>query len=219
MRTNFEYRAAAREKLSDRWNEVAVMGAIVVGLSILVNVVPDVALDEILSAWGKLTLSGLGTVVAVLLLAPLEYAMYNTLLMVVRNEETGSLVEKMWSLFKGNYDRYVVAMVLETLVIVGLSLITFGIAGIIFAYAYKMVPYLLHDYPDLKPKEALKLSREMMRGSKWDLFVLDLSFIGWIVLGVLSMGILLFWITPYIATAEAEFYNDLKNEAIVEEEA
>ena len=219
MRTNFEYRAAAREKLSDRWNEVAVMGAIVVGLSLLVNVVPDVALDEILSAWGKLTLSGLGTVVAVLLIAPLEYAMYNTLLMVVRNEETGSLVEKMWSLFKGNYDRYVVAMVLETLVIVGLSLITFGIAGIIFAYAYKMVPYLLQDYPDLTPKEALKLSREMMRGSKWDLFVLDLSFIGWIVLGVLSMGILLFWITPYIATAEAEFYNDLKNEAIVEEDA
>ena len=219
MRTNFEYRAAAREKLSDRWNEVAVMGAIVVGLSLLVNVVPDVALDEILSAWGKLTLSGLGTVVAVLLIAPLEYAMYNTLLMVVRNEGTGSLVEKMWSLFKGNYDRYVVAMVLETLVIVGLSLITFGIAGIIFAYAYKMVPYLLQDYPDLTPKEALKLSREMMRGSKWDLFVLDLSFIGWIVLGVLSMGILLFWITPYIATAEAEFYNDLKNEAIVEEEA
>ena len=49
----------------------------------------------------------------------------------------------------------------------------------------------------------------MMRGNKWRLFCLDFSFIGWILLSILTFGILLFWIMPYMQTARAEFYQDL----------
>ena len=53
------------------------------------------------------------------------------------------------------------------------------IPGIVKAYEYRMVPYLLADYPELSTEEAFRISREMMNGEKMNTFILDLSFIGW----------------------------------------
>jgi uncharacterized membrane protein len=80
-----------------------------------------------------------------------------------------------------------------------------------------MVPYLLHDYPELSPREAMKLSREMMSGQKWELFVLDLTFIGWILLSILTAGLGTIFVEPYMSTARAAFYEDLKAEKLIEE--
>jgi uncharacterized membrane protein len=80
-----------------------------------------------------------------------------------------------------------------------------------------MVPYLLHDYPELTPREAMKISREMMRGQNWNLFVLDLTFIGWILLSILTLGLGILFVQPYMLTARAAFYEDLKGEKLVEE--
>ena len=214
MKKSNEYRAIARENLAGRWGEAAVMSLIVVGLGLLFNVTPAlVDSDPAL----RLSLNGAGFAVTLLLLVPLEFGMFNSVLSVLRKEENDTMTGMMFKFFSGDYARYVIAMVLQTLIIAVLSVLTLGIAGIIFSYAYKMVPFLLRDYPELSAKEALKLSREMMRGAKWDLFVLDLSFIGWYILGVLTCGILFLWVTPYIYMAEASFYEDLKNESIVEE--
>ena len=57
----------------------------------------------------------------------------------------------------------------------------------------------------------------MMKGHKWDLFVLDLSFICWILLGIMTAGIGLLWVAPYMDTTHAAFCEDLKNECIEEE--
>ena len=80
-----------------------------------------------------------------------------------------------------------------------------------------MVPYLLLDYPELSVREAMKLSREMTRGYKWDLFVLDLTFIGWILLSILTLGIGGLVVEPYQQAARSAFYEDLKSQRIVEE--
>jgi uncharacterized membrane protein len=80
-----------------------------------------------------------------------------------------------------------------------------------------MVPYLLHDYPELTPREAMKISHEMMRGQKWNLFILDLTFIGWILLTLLTVGLGMILVQPYMLTARAAFYNDLKSEKLVEQ--
>ena len=69
--------------------------------------------------------------------------------------------------------------------------------------------YILIDNPGLSANEARKRSMAMMRGNKWRLFCLDFSFIGWIVLCVLTFGILVFWVAPYQEAARAEFYQDL----------
>ena len=75
-----------------------------------------------------------------------------------------------------------------------------------------MTPYILLDKPELSANEAITDSRMMMKGHKWELFLLDLSFIGWILLSLLTLGILFIYVIPYMQAARAEFYRNLKGE-------
>jgi uncharacterized membrane protein len=109
---------------------------------------------------------------------------------------------------KERYWRNVLGMFLVGL-FTGLWALLFIIPGIIKSYAYALTPYILVDNPELGPNQARLKSIEMMRGYKWKLFGLDLSFIGWILLCILSLGIGFIWIGPYIRTARAAFYYDL----------
>ena len=73
-----------------------------------------------------------------------------------------------------------------------------------------MTPFILVDNPELSANEAINLSKKMMKGHKFDLFWLELSFIGWILLGLLTLGIGYFWLMPYMYTSIAGFYQDVK---------
>lgn len=113
--------------------------------------------------------------------------------------------------FTGNYVRNVLAMFLRTLLVALWSLLLV-IPGIVKAYSYKLVPYILADNPDIGAKEAIDLSRNMMKGNKWKAFVLDLSFIGWYLLSVLTFGLLtVFYVNPYVNAADAELYRTLRD--------
>lgn len=84
----------------------------------------------------------------------------------------------------------------------------FIIPGIIAVYRYAMVPYLMAEFPDLGIMDAMRESKRLMRGNKWRLFCLELSFFGWGLLGALTViGSL--WVTPYIQAATAAFYMDV----------
>ncbi|MBR4843026.1 MAG: DUF975 family protein [Bacteroidaceae bacterium] len=111
----------------------------------------------------------------------------------------------------GRYWRNVLGMFLMNLFI-GLWTLLFIVPGIIKSYAYALTPYILIDNPELSPNEARLKSIEMMRGHKGKLFGLDLSFIGWYILCLLSLGIGFIWITPYVRTTKAAFYCNLKEE-------
>jgi len=92
------------------------------------------------------------------------------------------------------------------------------IPGIIAAYSYRMVFYLLIDDPELGVSEALRKSKEMMYGYKTKLFCLDLSFIGWSMLCILTFGIGLLWLYPYMLTSQTIFYEELlKEKGLVQE--
>lgn len=83
----------------------------------------------------------------------------------------------------------------------------FIIPGIVKAYQYRMVPYILADRPELDQKEVFALSKQMMDGEKWNAFVLDLSFLGWHILGIITAGILeIFYIAPYVNLTNAQLY-------------
>ena len=86
------------------------------------------------------------------------------------------------------------------------------VPGIVKFYAYSMTPYILVDNPELSANEAINLSQKMMKGHKSDLFFLQLSFIGWIFLSIFTFGIGLLWVMPYMMTAQAAFYQDIKKE-------
>lgn len=81
-------------------------------------------------------------------------------------------------------------------------------------YAYKLVPYILAEDPDISCKDAIKLSEDMMQGNKWKTFLMDVSFIGWYVLNIFTFGLLEWaWIIPYREATYAELYMELREEA------
>jgi hypothetical protein len=85
------------------------------------------------------------------------------------------------------------------------------IPGIVKAYEYRMIPYILAEHPDIDSREAFAVSKQMMTGNKWDAFVLDLSFIGWMILSGITFGIVgIFWVNPYYDMTCAELYVALK---------
>ncbi len=90
----------------------------------------------------------------------------------------------------------------------------FIIPGIIKFYAFRMVPYILADNPHIDYKRALELSTRMTGGHKWAMFVLDLSFIGWYLLGMLAFLIGTLFVLPYQNATLAELYIVLRTNAI-----
>ena len=81
-------------------------------------------------------------------------------------------------------------------------------------YSYFLVPWIAAENPDLKPREVITLSRRMMNGHKWECFLLELSFLGWIALGYLTFGAVdVLWTLPYRMTAYAEYYARLRQQA------
>ena len=88
------------------------------------------------------------------------------------------------------------------------------IPGIIKSYAYSMVPYLLADNPKLDYSEAIQLSQDMTLGHKFDMWVLDLSFIGWYLLGLLACGLGGVFVNPYYESTRAELYLVLRGAAV-----
>ena len=110
----------------------------------------------------------------------------------------------------GDYGRVFITLFLRDLFLVLWSLLFF-IPGIVKSYSYRLVPYLLKDHPELSPTEVITRSRQMMDGHKWQAFTLDLSFIGWYLLGILTLGaVTIFWANPYHDNAAAAFYLDLE---------
>ncbi|AOR24832.1 DUF975 family protein [Clostridium taeniosporum] len=112
-----------------------------------------------------------------------------------------------------NYIGIVKTMLLTDIFIFLWSLLLI-IPGIIKSYAYRMVPYILADNPNIGAKKAIALSNEMTRGHKFDIFVLDLSFIGWYLLGTLALFIGTLFVMPYENATNAELYLVLRKNAL-----
>lgn len=96
--------------------------------------------------------------------------------------------------------------------LVALGSILFIIPGIVASISYSFVYFIFLDNPNMKPLDTLKASRKMLDGHKMDLFILMLSFLGWIILGIFTFGILYFWLIPYMMLTECNFYNKLKSQ-------
>ena len=85
------------------------------------------------------------------------------------------------------------------------------VPGIVKAYEYRMIPYLLADDPTMSKDEAFAQSKRMMTGNKWRAFVLDLSFIGWYLLAIPTVGLVtIFYANPYKKMTDAALYEELR---------
>ncbi len=148
----------------------------------------------------------ISSILTILVNAFLALGSTSYFLKVSRNEEV-SFKElfnktKYWLLYIG--------VSIMTSIFIGLWSLLLIIPGIIAAYRYSMVQYILVDNPELGVMGSIRRSKEIMQGHKWEFFVLELSFIGWMLLSVLTFGILLFYVSPYMNVTNANFYNCIK---------
>ena len=120
-----------------------------------------------------------------------------------------ALPENMYKLATKNYWHKVWGMFLMSIFIFLWTLLLI-IPGIVKCFSYAMTPYILEEHPELSANEAIDHSRAMMKGHKFDLFWLILSFIGWMILCVFTLGLGFFWLIPYMQTSVASFYEDVK---------
>ena len=133
---------------------------------------------------------------------------------IENREHKTSIGQVFYGFQGGNYLNCVKTMFFKDLYIFCWTLL-FIIPGIIKAYAYHLVPYILADNPNLSKDRAIELSCDMMTGHKFELFILEWSFFGWDILNALTVGILgVFYLNPYKHATHAEFYSAIKAEAL-----
>ena len=190
-----EYRLAAKSQCSEYSNTLAliylVYGAIV----------------------SILTASSFG-ILGVLVLGPLNMGLAYICKQVDKKGEVD--LEKLFDGFK-QFGSAVVLELLLTLYLVLWSLLIIPV--FIKIYSYSMAYFIQQDNPDMSANDCITESRRIMNGNKWKLFCLDLSYLGWIILCILTFGILIFWVSPKMQQAKYLFYLHItgKDQVVVEE--
>ena len=153
----------------------------------------------------------LGLLLEFFLLMPLAVGFCNAFRKLLVNKDT-ELVKNTFDF--SNYFHKVLGMLWMTILITLWTLLLI-IPGIIKAFSYAMTPFILDEKPELSVTEAIHHSRMLMKGHKFDLFWLYLSFIGWGILCIFTLGIGFLWLSPYMTTALASFYEEVKAEYAV----
>lgn len=212
---NQKYKNAALAALKGNWAAAVVAMIVMYAIFylfmgpyvVLTSVVTDVTSPTALSTY--LGISYLGFFFIMMPMFIGETYAFNQLL----TDGDARLTSNMFGNTFNGYLKNVWAMFLYNVFVLLWSLLLL-IPGIIKTYAYSMTPYILKDNPELSANEAINLSCKMMKGHKFDLFLLHLSFIGWYILNVFTFGIGMLWLMPYITTAQAAFYQDIKKDFV-----
>jgi len=147
--------------------------------------------------------------VGLVITGPIMVGYSHYLLKLYRQEIRNDQFDTLLLGFKEGIVRHIITYLIMGLFIFLWSLL-FVIPGIIKAIAYSQVGFILAENPELEYQEALKRSEDMMRGHKWRYFELQLSFIGWYLLSILTFGIGFIFLAPYLSMTQAAFYDDLK---------
>lgn len=155
--------------------------------------------------------SYLTTIIQMIVAAILEVAALNVYLKMSRSPEPvtfGNFIEGL-----NNWARATLAILWQFLWILLWSFL-FIIPGIIKAFAYSQTLYIVAEYKEVSVTKAMNISKVITRGHKWDIFVMYLSFIGWDILCLFTLGIGTLWLTPYKNMTYINAYHAILKEAI-----
>lgn len=196
---NQEITAQARQSLNGKWGLVVGATLITILLNLISQIIPI-----------------LGPIVWLIISGAISLGFASLYLNLCRDEKAEFL-----QIFSGfnNFITALVANLLITLFVLLWALLLI-IPGIMVAYSYMLTFFILSDDPSLTSSQAMKKSKNMMKGYKWKAFFLSCRFIGWALLTILTLGIGFLWLLPYIGMSFAKFYEDIKQnyiETIVEE--
>jgi uncharacterized membrane protein len=188
-----ELRGRARASLRGNWGNAVAAFLIYEALLFVVGLLPP----------------PVGGIVQIIIMGPLELGLAILFLTIARRYPAS--LSRMFEGFN-NLATAINATVLRALFTLLWSLLLI-VPGIVAAYSYRMTFYIIADVPGTGPLTAIRRSKHMMDGHKGRLFCLDLSFIGWALLCVLTLGIGFLWLAPYMKAAEIAFYDDLRARA------
>ncbi len=202
-----EIKQSAKDSLKGNWGNAVVamllFYAVILGLSILGSVLSFGNED-------KLTIgSGVASLLQVVIAGPLALGMSGFFLDF--SNGNGKSPSAVFDGFKHFVNAFLVTLLISIFVLLWSILLV--IPGIIALLAYSQVFFILAENPEMKPLDAIKKSKEMMKGHKGEFFILELSFIGWIFLVILTFGIGNLWFCPYLETTCANYYKKLKEES------
>ena len=202
MKQNFEYRNAAFNLLKADWKGAVLLLLIIM----LINTVISTALGFVIASEDLASFTS--PIAEIFVGIPLSYLFVKEILGFVRGgkiEISSSLVDK----FKADYLKSIKVIGLMSIYVFLWSLLLL-IPGIIKGYSYCFAPFISMDNENLTAEECIQQSMKMTKGYKMKLFLLDLSFIGWYILSILTLGIGLLWVIPYHEAARIMIYEDIK---------
>ena len=198
--SNKDLMTQARDALSGRWGLAIATFLVYVVIMIVLNGIPnEYTFLFILSFIFSLLLGG-----------AFEFGIATFSLAIARQENAN--FKMLFSGFK--YFGKTLGLYLLMTLFIFLWTLLLIIPGIIAVISYSLAFFIMSDNPSIGIMEAINKSEKMMFGYKWKFFILNLRFIGWIILCILSLGIGFLWIIPYISISCAKFYEDVKNNFI-----
>lgn len=165
-----------------------------------------VTLIYIAIAMGVSSVTAIGLIASIIISGPLLIGYYKIALKIYADEPIE--ISMLFDGFKNFTNSFFLYFTNQIFIFLWSLLLI--VPGIVKQYSYSMSYYIMIENPGMSPTEARAQSQLMMQGNKWRLFCLDFSFIGWIILSGFTLGILMLWIMPYMETAHAAFYNDIK---------
>ncbi len=237
MKCAADFRKIAREALSGRWKIAVLAGFIAVLLGALPSDGPEIQLNvedgnakvafevagqQISSMTSEMTpeigalITGSATVITIavilstigfFVLGSIINAGYSKFNLELVDGKKETEINTLFGYFP--YWKTLIAANLRQIIYIFLWSLLFIIPGIIAGYSYAMTGYILAENPELSSKEAIERSKQMMEGNRFRLFCLELSFIGWSILCIFTLGIGDLWLTPYMQAALAAFYRDV----------
>ena len=192
-----EIKQLAKSQLKGKWGG----GVLITFIYLVISIAT--------SFWNEL-IQGLG-VTSILIAAPLAIGLYIAFVNFVKG---GNKIE-VGDLFKGfNIYWKSLGMMLWYILWIFLWMLLLVVPAIIKSIAYSQCFFIIADNPNVKVKDALKISMKMTQGYKWQIFVMGLSFLGWMLLCLLTLGIGFFWLQPYMVTAFTNLFFKLKQLSI-----
>ncbi len=182
----------------------AILGNNIFGETWLMLLLAFVITGVLISAAGYIG-AGVGSL---LISGPLSYGLSYIFLKKIRTDEKVDIAD----IFKGFTENFGQNFLLALLISIFVALWTLllVIPGIVKSYAYSMAFYIKVDHPEYDWRQCLKESIRITDGHKGELFMLDLSFIGWYIVGSLCLGVGTLWVYPYHLTTKAMYYEELK---------
>jgi len=203
-----ELKLSAREALSGRWVFMALMFL----LFLIIQGIPSMFASDANEDIQAIDLIGF---LLNILLLPLAIG-WTWLAMSVARKEQAKIVD----LFEP-YKIFLKAVGLSIVqsIFLGLWFLLLIIPGIIKSFSYLLTFYILRDEPSIGILDAITRSRQMMDGHKMEAFMLVLSFIGWFLLGLITIGIAFLWVGPYFSVTLAKFYDRIRGEEAPVEES